>query len=282
MYFVYCIIFSSVFLLHQSFFFVERPKLDALIARESLWSCKYKRWWENSVNLLASSIWISSPYTKCKGAFHQICLLKLISIYRRRSFPQFKDSEKPCSYTSFFRGHILLRSRHGWVCACTMDILILWKLDSKVIGDRCPFSTVNYLKALKHSHERERERCSDFSPLTLLRIWHRASFHISWLPDQLSGSLLGTQSWFHESPGSSTTFIAAIAVEGEKFTYNNFTSIYILSITFLFLSLLSGGCFLASPACVAFGSLFGFFDLLASGSCGSVLILFWHILAMLR
>lgn len=158
MYFVYCIIFSSVFLLHQSFFFVERPKLDALIARESLWSCKYKRWWENSVNLLASSIWISSPYTKCKGAFHQICLLKLISIYRRRSFPQFKDSEKPCSYTSFFRGHILLRSRHGWVCACTMDILILWKLDSKVIGDRCPFSTVNYLKALKHSHERERER----------------------------------------------------------------------------------------------------------------------------
>lgn len=152
-------------------------------------------------------------------------------------------------------------------------------------GDRRPMPIFN--RKLSESFEaftweRERERCSDFSPLTLLRIWHRASFHISWLPDQLSGSLLGTQSWFHESPGSSTTFIAAIAVEGEKFTYNNFTSIYILSITFLFLSLLSGGCFLASPACVAFGSLFGFFDLLASGSCGSVLILFWHILAMLR
>ena len=72
------------------------------------------------------------------------------------------------------------------------------------------------------------ERCSDFSPLTLLRIWYRASSHISWLPDPLSGSLLGTQSWFHESPGSSITFIAAIAVKGEKFTYN-FTSIYILT-----------------------------------------------------
>lgn len=201
MYFVYCIIFSSVFLLHQSFFFVERPKLDALIARESLWSCKYKRWWENSVNLLASSIWISSPYTKCKGAFHQICLLKLISIYRRRSFPQFKDSEKPCSYTSFFRGHILLRSRHGWVCACTMDILILWKLDSKVIGDRCPFSTVNYLKALKHSHERERERdavtfhpwlCSEFDTehLFIFLDFQTNSQDLYWARNRGSMSLL--------------------------------------------------------------------------------------------
>ena len=185
--------------------------------------------------------------------------------------------------SAFFRGHILLRSRHGWVCACTMDILILWKLNSKVISDRYAFSTLNYLKALKHSHGRERERewerCSDFSPLTLLRIWHRASSLIPWLPDWIFaefslsnwGSLLGTQSWFHESPGSSGITFVAITVKGGQFRCN-------LHCQSLFCFCL---CWLGGVLC-GFSSLCGFFDFLASGCCGSVLISSWHILAMKR
>ena len=85
--------------------------------------------WQRQLPYLCVGLWPLFSSRSCSQ--RQLSLEKQL-LYLHRDYSSSLDCPSPVGICLAFHRGRDCRFRHGWVCGCTMDILILWKLVSQI------------------------------------------------------------------------------------------------------------------------------------------------------